>query len=114
MGSLCVNLSLIEFTVDCTEGSKNPETCVLYTRGFRCQFISSVSARLPRQCQPPGLQSNVGIIVSWRPKLDVLIRMLIRSRKHLLHPFVELLRERCYVFGGVEFRILQLLCLQVR
>jgi len=77
------------------------------------QFINRANVSLPSQSYPPGLDSVVGIIVSRRAKLDVLIRMAVRSRKDLLHPLVELPGKRRQVFGGVEFRILQLLWLRV-
>jgi len=113
VGSRCVKLSLIESTVDWIDGSKNSETSSLCARKFGYQFINSVSVCLPCQCQPPGLDSSFRLIISRRPKLDVLIRFPIRSRKHLLYPFVKLLGKCCQVLAGVEFGILQLLWLPV-
>jgi len=109
VGSFCVKLSLIESTVAWIDGSKNSETSFLCVRRLECQFINGVSERLPGQCQPPGLDSNLRVIISRRSKLDILIRILVRSREHLLHSFVKLLGKRCQVLGGVECRILQLL-----
>jgi len=71
----------------------------------RHQFINGVGVNLPSQRYPPSLDSAVDIVVSRRTKFDVLICMAIRGRKDLLHPFVELLGERCQVIGVVEFRI---------
>ena len=71
----------------------------------RRQFVNGVSGSLPSQRYPPGLDSPGEIVVSRRTKFDVLICMATRSREDLLHPFVELLGERCQVFGIVEFRI---------
>jgi len=58
---------------------------------------------LPSQRYPPSLDSVVRVVVSRETKFDVLICTAIRSRKDLLHPFVELLGERCQVLGVVEF-----------
>ena len=107
MGRRRLKLSLIESTVDWIEGSKNPETCALCARSSGYQFVSKVSVSLPGQCQLPALDSTPGIVISRGAKFDVLIPMTIQSRKDLLHPFVELLRKRCQVLSGVEFRILQ-------
>ena len=111
VGRRCLKLSLIEFTVDWIEGSKNSETCALRARMSRSRFINKVSVNLPSQRYPPGLDSVVEIVVSRRTKFDVLICTATRGRKDLLHPFVELLGERCQVLGVVEFRIRQLLWL---
>jgi len=46
----------------------------------------------------------VEIIVPRRTKFDALICTAIQSRKDL-HPFVELLGERCQVLGVVKFGI---------
>jgi len=64
---------------------------------------------LPGQRYPPSLDSVVEIVVSERTKFDVLICTAIQSRKDPLHPFVELLGERCEVLRVVEFGIRQLL-----
>ena len=72
-----------------------------------------MSVSSPSQRQLPGLDSTLGVIISWGAKLDVLVLIAAQRRKDLLHPFVELLGKRCKVVGGVEFRILQLLWLRV-
>ena len=77
------------------------------------RFINSVSVGLPSQRQPPGPNSTARIVVSRGAKSDILIRIAIRHRKNLLYPFVEPLRERCQIFGGVEFGILKLPWLRV-
>ena len=71
----------------------------------RSRFINKVSVNLPSQSYPPGLDSIVEVIVPRRTKFDVLICTVVRNRKDLLHPFVELLGERCQVFRVVEFGI---------
>ena len=70
----------------------------------RC-FINRVSMSLPSQRYPPGLDSVVEIVVSRKSKFDVLICTAVRSRKDLLHPFIELLGERCQVLRVVEFGV---------
>ena len=99
----------MESTVDRIEGSKNPEICPLFERKFWCQFVNRVSVGLPCQHQPPRLDSIVQIIFSQGKKFDVLVRIINRTRKDLLDPFVEPLGEGCQVFEGVEFGMLQLL-----
>ena len=103
--------SLIDVTMDRMEGSKNPATCALCARTFRCRFVSRMSTDLPGQHQPPGLYSTLGIVIPCGAKFDVLRRSV--ARKDSLHPFVESLAERCQVLGGVEFGIPQLLWLQI-
>jgi len=105
VGSRRLKLSLIQSTVDWIEGSKHSETCALYARMSQRQFINRVSMSSPSQSYPPGLDSVVGIIVSRKSKFDVLICTAIRSREDPLHPFVELLGERCQVLRVVEFRV---------
>ena len=102
VGRRCIKLTLIESTVDWIEGSKNVETCALCARKLWCQFVSRVSVSLPGQCQPPALDSTVGIVISQGAKFDVLILMTIRRRKDLLYPFVKFLGKRCQVLGGIE------------
>jgi len=113
VGSRRLKLSLIVSTVDRIEGSKDAATCALYAKMSRRRFINRVSMSLPSQSYFPGLDSVVGIIVSRRAKFNVLICMAIRSRKDLLHPFVELPGKSCQVLRGVEFGIFQLLWLWV-
>ena len=79
----------------------------------RHQLIDRVNGNLPGQRQPPGPDSTVGIIVSQGAKPDVLIRVTIRNRKHLLYPLVESLGKQRQVVGSVEFRIPQLLWLRI-
>ena len=112
IGRRRLKLSLIESAVVWIEGSKDAETCALYARMFGHQFINAVGVGLPSQRQLPGLDSALGIIISPGAEFDVLILAVIRSRKDLLHPFVESLGKLCKVFGGVEFGFLQLLWLQ--
>jgi len=71
-------------------------------RMSRPQLVNGASAKLPSQSYPPGLDSVVRIVVSGRTKFDVLICTAIGSRKDPLHPFVELLGERCQVLRVVE------------
>ena len=72
-----------------------------------------LSVSLPSQCQLPGLDSALGIIISRGAKLDILVLMAAQRRKDFLQPFVELLGKCCKVVGGVEFGMLQLLWLRV-
>ena len=81
------------FTVDWIEGSKKPETSVLYACGFGWQFISRVNKSLPSQRQPPGLDSARRVIIPRGAKLDVLSHLVIREDS--LYPFIELLGKRC-------------------
>jgi len=108
MGRRRLKLFLIESTVDWIEGSKNLETCALDARKFGCKFGNRMGINLPGQCQPPGLDSTVGIVVSWGAKLDIMIRLTVRSRKGLLNTVIKPQGKRCQVIGGVEFGILQL------
>ena len=103
----------MESTVVWIEGSKNAETCALYAREFGCGFADIMSVSLPCQRQLSGLDSALGIVISWGAEFDELILMAIRSRKDLLQPFVELLGKFCNIVGGVEFGVLQLLWLWV-
>ena len=103
VGRRRLKLSLMESTVAWIEGSKNTETCALYARNFECRRINRAGVSSPSQRQPPGPDSTFGIIISRRAEFDVLIRITVRSRKDLLHPFVELLGKCCQIVGGVEF-----------
>ena len=98
----CLKLSLIESTVDWIEGSKNPETCVLYPQRFRGRFVGKAGTGIPSQHQPPGLDSIVGIIIPRGTKFEILRRLIIR--KDLLHPSVESLGEFFQILGSVESR----------
>ena len=109
IGRRRLKLSLMESTVVWTEGSKNAETCALYTRKFECGFTDVVNVSSPSQRQLPGLDSTLGIIISWGAEFDELIFMAIRSRKNHLQPFVKLLGKFCNIVGGVEFGVFQLL-----
>jgi hypothetical protein len=95
-----LKLSLMASTVDRIEGSKNPETWVLCARKFGFKFADKVGMNLPSQCQPPRLDSILGIVIPWGAKFDVLNRLVLR--KDLLYPFVELLGKCFQVFGSVE------------
>ena len=103
----------MESTVVWIEGSKSAETCALYARMFRHQFINTVRVNLPSQQQLPGLYSTFRIIISRGAKLDILVLMAAQWRKYFLQPFVELLGKCCQILGGVEFGMLQLLWLRV-
>ena len=88
----CLKLSLIESTVDWIEGSKNPETCVLYAYWFRGRFVGEVCTGLPGQCQPPSFDSTTRIVIPRGAEFDVLSSLIIR--KDLLHSSVESLGKR--------------------
>ena len=109
VGRRRLKLSLIESTVDWIEGSKNTETCALYARNFESQRVNRATVSSPRQRQPPGPDSTVGIVISRGTKFDILIRIAVRSRKDLFHPLIKLLGKCCEVARGVEFGVLQLL-----
>ena len=61
----------------------------------------------PCQCQPPGPNPILSVMVPRGTKFDVLGPLIIR--KNSLHPLVKFLRKQVQVFGGVEFRASQLL-----
>ena len=82
------------------EGSKNPETCVLYAGGRECQFVNRVKVSLRSQRQPPGPDSILGIVIPWGAKSDILRWLVVR--KDLFYPVVKLLGKCRQVLGGVK------------
>ena len=94
------------------DGSKKPETSVLYAWGFECQSINRASLNLPSQRQSPCLDSTREIIVSRGAKSDILSRLIIREDP--LDPFVEFLGKCCQVLWGVELGTTKLLWLRVQ
>jgi len=84
---------------------------MLCAREFGWQLAEIMSTGLPSQCQFPGLDSTLDVIIPRGTEFDVLSPLVVE--KDSLHPFVELLRKRCQVLRGVEFRTPQLLWLWV-
>lgn len=64
------------------------------------QLADRMSTGLPGQNQSPGLDSTSGVVIPRGGEFYILSRLVIR--KDHLHPFIELLGNRCQVLMGVE------------